>query len=266
MFRKQLGVVLAITLGAIAGSSRADVVVYSTAGGSAASNTNVRTPAGDADGVDLGNFNGSSVWSNATTKAAFQFTAGSNNILRGININLHMDENSPGGSVGSITGATLNWKLFATAAGGGGSSTSYTTTLSTAVGHGGSGIGANTYQVSNFDSNITLTAGTTYTLLLDTVTGITTSGDVRNDVLTWTYTASAPGNAGPTGGFTGVSIGTATTSNTGFVAGVGSNVVAFDVVAVPEPGTLALGGLASLAGVGGWWSRRKKKAVEAASA
>ena len=34
-----------------------------------------------------------------------------------------------------------------------------------------------------------------------------------------------------------------------------------EAVAVPEPGTLLLGGIAAMGGAGGWWARRRKKAA-----
>jgi hypothetical protein len=42
-----------------------------------------------------------------------------------------------------------------------------------------------------------------------------------------------------------------------------ADLVSLDVTAVPEPGTLLLGGIAAACGGGGvWWKRRKRKAVE----
>ncbi len=38
---------------------------------------------------------------------------------------------------------------------------------------------------------------------------------------------------------------------------------ALEAVAVPEPGTLLLGGIAAMGGAGGWWARRRKKAAAA---
>ena len=37
--------------------------------------------------------------------------------------------------------------------------------------------------------------------------------------------------------------------------------IGLQVAAVPEPGTLILGGIAAMGGAGGWWARRRKKAA-----
>lgn len=49
-------------------------------------------------------------------------------------------------------------------------------------------------------------------------------------------------------------------------AGSPSNVARFEVVGVPEPGTLLLGGIAAITGSGGvWWKRRRKCAGNSAA-
>lgn len=52
-----------------------------------------------------------------------------------------------------------------------------------------------------------------------------------------------------------------------FSLGVASNstsiAYSLEAVAVPEPGTLLLGGIAAMGGAGGWWARRRKKAAAA---
>jgi hypothetical protein len=64
----------------------------------------------------------------------------------------------------------------------------------------------------------------------------------------------------PTGSYSTQS--STTTLNEGLNASV-AYAYSLEAVAVPEPGTLLLGGIAAVGGAGGWWARRRKKAAAA---
>lgn len=245
------------------GAVKADVVYTTSTTSGAASNTNNLKNSGlnlvNADGFRIGEFGAGTAFTRNADTAVVRFTVGgSNAVLQGIGINLFIDENGGASSAGSLLTGSLTWSLY--------EGTSLTQVGSNVtqsisnIAHSGTGTGDNAYQATSFSSAFNLTSGNQYTLVLQSVTVSTISGSLNNDDLHWTYTAGS-GAAG--GDYSVQGAGFTTGAYSGGVQTINTTggAIAFDLVAVPEPGTMALGALASLAGVGGWWSRRKKKVI-----
>lgn len=188
--------------------------------------------------------------------------------LNGISVNLFGD-NMPGAggqqTGGTVGGGTLQWKLYQS-----GDSRALATFNQAMVATninmstGNNATSVNTvYQSNLFDSSYDLATGQTYYLRLESVTGLTNQFNQTGNGLHLGYRVSNPitgqtyssTTTGTTEGAWTASAPTISTSLTG------GQLFSFDLqaTAVPEPGTMALGGLSFLAGVGGWWSRRKKK-------
>ena len=107
---------------------------------------------------------------------------------------------------------------------------------------GGTGLQAATNYYMSFDFNFTGAADVW-------IQGL----DQANQVYTTT-------TWNPTGSYSTQS--SASTLNQGLNASV-AYAYSLEAVAVPEPGTLLLGGIAAVGGAGGWWARRRKKAAAA---
>ena len=108
---------------------------------------------------------------------------------------------------------------------------------------GGTGLQAATNYYMSFDFNFTGNAEVW-------VQGVDPAGTPLYTTTTWS----------PTGSYSTQS--SASTLNQGLNASV-AYAYALEAVAVPEPGTLLLGGIAAMGGAGGWWARRRKKAAAA---
>jgi hypothetical protein len=110
------------------------------------------------------------------------------------------------------------------------------------TGPSGTGLLAGTNYYMSFDFNFTGNADVW-------IQGLDPSNANYNTTI-WT----------PTGSYSTQN--SANTLNQGLNASV-PYAYALEAVAVPEPGTLLLGGIAAVGGAGGWWARRRKKAVPA---
>ena len=102
-----------------------------------------------------------------------------------------------------------------------------------------------TGNISGF--NTALQAGTDYFLVVNRGASATNGGS-----LDWGAGDSSQGGAGKT--YSAATLGGAWTEVTSFPQGFGA-----EIVTVPEPGTLLLGGIAAACGGGGVWWRRKRK-------
>ncbi len=108
---------------------------------------------------------------------------------------------------------------------------------------GGTGLQAATNYYMSFDFNFTGNADVW-------VQGVDPSGTPVYTTTTWSPTGSYAIQSSAT------SLNDASNSTAPYA-------YALEAVAVPEPGTLLLGGIAAVGGAGGWWARRRKKAAAA---
>jgi len=249
--------------------SRADIVYTTAASQGTNSSTTASTPS-TSSGYLIGTF------ANATTSPSFSFTTNQSpgiqfttstftdtNALKGVNINLFVKGTNGSNGTNTING-TLHWGLYKIDNTTASNVASFTSTLNP-MAYTGSGLSANNYQNTPFNvvtGSDTLFSNTQYTLLLQSIDGITTSNKTAD--LYWNYFNT--GNT-PSGGNYSV-------QHAGYVTGpyTGANTFtnqnfAFDinVASAPEPGTMLLGLIASSVGGGVvWWKRRKKPADQVA--
>jgi hypothetical protein len=172
---------------------------------------------------------------------------------------------------GSATANTIDLYLYQV--GGGGSLSLKTSQTGMALtGLGGQALTADPgrafavdltgFYGSTSDQNSGLLANTQYLLAWNINFSATPTGDSwlmkTNDFTgsTWNPVASYSS-------FTPSSLGTLNNLSQGLDIGTTQWGYSLDAVAVPEPGTLLLGGIAAVGGAGGWWARRRKKAVPA---
>lgn len=245
------------------GICQADIV-YTTGTGGGPSSNNVKNPttgysigilpAGNT-GMTLG-FRGS-----PTQYPIIKFTTGSSAPawqFNGINLNLYFDGHSGSGAT-TLTSGTINWELFQ----GGTSLGTFTQALKAMTHPSGIVNGPNVYQDNPFSSSINLSASTEYALIMNSITNIAIDQlDDQNSSIHWTNYDSAPTSGQEFAVNFSTSVGwyNSPPYNGTNSINTSNNNYAFDInaTAVPEPGTLALGTLAMLGGVGGWWCRKKQ--------
>lgn len=175
----------------------------------------------------------------AHTSYAQKFSAGNGGAITNISLNLF--NNTPNPFTGIITVEIWN------AGGSGPSSKAFDYFLGSETNLGtlnGAPISI-TGNVTGF--NTALQASTDYFLVVNRGASATNGGS-----LDWGAGDSSQGGTGKT--YSAQTIGGPWTEVTGFSQGFGA-----EIVTVPEPGTLLLGGIAAACGGGGVWWRRKRK-------
>ncbi len=171
---------------------------------------------------------------------AQKFSAGNGGAITNISLNLF--NNTPNPFTGIITVEIWN------AVGGSGPSSkafNYFLGSETSLGTLGGAPISITGNISGFDT--ALQAGTDYFLVVNRGESATNGGS-----LDWGAGDSSQGGSGKTYSRQTLAGSWLATSN--FTAGFGA-----EIVTVPEPGTLLLGGIAAACGGGGVWWRRKRK-------
>ncbi len=246
MLRFAKALALVLTLGA---GVRADVI------------TSVRDQTGSGDPVNQNGFaDGQGIVFTTTGSSA-----GTGRwALRNFGFNLAND-------TGSATASTIDLYLYQV---GGGGSLSLKTSQSgmTLTGAGGQtllndpgrafAVDLTGFYGSTLDQNSGLLASTQYLLAWNINFSGSPTGDSflmkTNDFAgsTWNPVASYSS-------FAPASLGSLNNLNEGLDIGPTQWGYSLDAVAVPEPGTLLLGGIAAMGGAGGWWARRRKKAAAA---
>lgn len=242
-------------------SARADVVYTTSNVSGGQSNSNVPSqPTAQTQGFVIGSFTNNSTFS-FNNRAVIRFNVGAslNTVFNGVRWNSFLDDHA-GSTSSGITSGSFNWTLYDDL----GNSSTFSQTL-VSVGHTNpNNYSPNVYQNGAWTlqsgSNV-LSADRTYTLALTGLTIGSTTGVMNLDELHWTYATS-----GPAGGeYNVTATGTMTTpSGTGSInafspasPGVG---IAYDInaVAVPEPGTFALGAFAFLISFSLFWVRIRR--------
>lgn len=253
---------LFLFLGVLRATSRADVVYTTATTAGSASDGNVKTPS-DAESYQIGilpaGTSGLTLTfdktGNNTQYAIVQFTTSSTSPsfkLTGINANLFFDGTHKKDLATTLSNANATWHLYQGLTSVG----TFTQTWNPMTHPAGASAGPNTYQNTAISTLYDLAAGTQYSLVLESITGINLTSDSSNDSLHWTFYDQAPASSGQNFTVNGAGYFSGTYSNT---VGVTQN-LAFDLAAtaVPEPGTLALGTILVVGGIGGWWSRKKR--------
>lgn len=249
--------------------SRADIV-YTTAAIQGTKSSNTASTPSTSNGYLIGNFGRTTSPSFSFTKddkkqilPGIQFTTSNfsdTNALKGVNINLFVKGDN-GTSSNTIQTGTLHWDLYKVVGSTASKMASFTSSLNSMT-YNGEGYSANNYQANAFQvetGSDNLLSNTQYSLLLQSIDGITTTGSANKADLYWNFYKTGANT--PSGGNYSV-------QHAGYVTGpyTGANTFtnqnfAFDinVAAAPEPGTMLLGLIASSVGGGAvWWKRRKK--------
>ncbi len=269
-----------VVAGLVGGNMRGDVV-YTTnpgaIGGSTNAIGNVLPANTDTNGYIIGTFGTGTVpvfnftaTGHQDNKPVVRFntagSAGDRWQLNGLNSVFYIDD-MKSASPSKLLSGTVTWQLFA------GTSSTAQATFTQALNQMdwlASTYTPNVYQNNpwTLESGINELNGTTdYTLLLSGISNLSLSAAASGDELHWTYYSAAPtggqaftlNSAGYVVNSAGAYVGTSTTN----LQGLAFDINASNVTLVPESGTLTLGAIAVLGGIGCWWfcHREAKKQV-----
>jgi hypothetical protein len=237
-----------VLLSGLAGAGRADLVIDSVVGAN-------------------GNSQGKLINGSSLSGAAVVFTTGSSSAWDLQTISMYFNAGSTGAPK-TYSGGTINFNLYFV-------NGNFPTNPSDLL-----WIGSTSAAFNSFDANTTasfsltgladLTASATYMLGMD-VTGTVTDNSFLKLNSTTNFPSSANGWLIPSGysyinatTFSS-SAKTVTAYDNISTAGFGFDLEA-NAVAVPEPGTMLLGGIAAAGGAAAWWRRRRLAQAEAAQA